>query len=234
MNEWWEGLSTVLKVLYCIALPSTLLLLIQTLLAVIVGSHAGGAGFDVSDTSGIDFDGGGMHGGFDVHTDMSGVDLGHDLSLGHDVAGGHSVDGGNPSDLGTMHLFTFQTIVAFLTVFSWTTIVSINGGLPNGLAFGIGFAIGVIVMLAIAKIVQLSARLAENGTLDVRNCLGLTGTVYIPIPPKGQGEGKVNVTVQGQLRELTAVTAGEETIKTGTQVRVTDLRGDTVVVELED
>ena len=233
MNEWWEGLSTVLKVLYCIALPSTLLLLIQTLLAIIVGAHAGGAGFDVSDTSGIDFDGGGMHGGFDVHTDISGAAM-HDMSLGHDMAGGHSVDGGNPSDFGTMRMFTLQTSVAILTVFSWTTIVAIQGGLPQGLAFAIGFALGFIVMFAIAKIVQLSAKLAENGTLDVRNCLGLTGTVYIPIPGKGQGEGKVNVTVQGQLRELSAVTAGEETIRTGTQVRVTDLRGDTVVVERED
>ena len=233
MSEWWEGLSTVLKVLYCIALPSTLLLLIQTLLA-LFGMHDGGAGFDVSDTSGIDFDGGGMHGGFDVPADMSSVDLSHDLTLGHDASGGHSVDGGNPGDFSSMRMFTLQTIVAFLTVFSWTTIVAMHGGLPTGLAFGIGLALGFIVMFAVAKIVQLSARLAENGTLDVRNCLGLTGTVYIPVPPKGQGEGKVNVTVQGQLRELSAVTVGEEMLKTGTQGRITDIRGDTVVVESED
>ena len=233
MSEWWEGLSTVLKVLYCIALPSTLLLLIQTLLA-LFGMHDGGAGFDVSDTSGIDFDGGGIDGGFDVPSDMSSVDLSHDLTLGHDASGGHSVDGGNPGDFSSMRMFTLQTIVAFLTVFSWTTIVAIHGGLPAGLAFGIGLALGFIVMFAVAKIVQLSARLAENGTLDVRNCLGLTASVYIPIPPKGQGEGKVNVTVQGQLRELSAVTGEAEMIKTGTQVRITDLRGDTVVVERDD
>ena len=233
MNEWWEGLSTVLKVLYCIALPSTLLLLIQTLLA-LFGMHDGGAGVDISDTSGIDFDGGGMHGGFGVHTDMSGVDLSHDLSLGHDGTFDHSVDGGNPSDFSSMRMFTLQTIVAFLTVFSWTTIVAIQGGLPTGLAFAVGLVLGFIVMFAVAKIVQLSARLAENGTLDVRNCLGLTGMVYIPIPPKGQGEGKVNVTVQGQLRELSAVTTQNEMLRTGEQVRITDLRGDTVVVENED
>ena len=233
MTEWWEGLSTVLKVLYCIALPSTLLLLIQTLLAVF-GMHDGGAGVDISDTSGIDFDGGGMHGGFDVHTDMSGVDLSHDLSLGHDGTFDHSVDGGNPGDFSSMRMFTMQTIVAFLTVFSWTTIVAINGGMPTGLAFAIGLVLGFVVMFAVAKLVQLSARLAENGTLDVRNCLGLTGTVYIPIPPKGQGEGKVNVTVQGQLRELSAVTTQNEMLRTGEQVRITDLRGDTVVVENED
>ena len=233
MSEWWDGLSTVLKVLYCIALPSTLILLIQTLLS-LFGMHDGGAGFDVSDTSGIDFDGGGMHGGFDVPADMSSVDLSHDLTLGHDASGGHSVDGGNPGDFSSMRMFTLQTIVAFLTVFSWTTIVAMHGGLPAGLAFGIGFALGLIVMFTVAKIVQLSSKLAENGTLDVRNCLGLTGTVYIPIPPKGQGEGKVNVTVQGQLRELSAVTTESDMLKTGTVVRITDLRGDTVVVEADE
>ena len=233
MNEWWEGLSTILKVLYCIALPSTLLLLLQTLLA-IFGMHDGGSGVDVSDTSGIDFDGGGMHGGFGVHTDMSGVDLNHDLSLGHDGVYDHSVDGGNPSDFSSMRMFTLQTIIAFLTVFSWTTIVAIHGGLPSGLAFGIGFAIGFIVMFAIAKIVQLSARLAENGTFEIKNCLGLTATVYIPVPAKGEGEGKVTVTVQGQFRELSAVANEGEILKTGTQVRITDLRGDTVVVEPEE
>ena len=232
MSEWWDGLSTVLKVLYCIALPSTLILLLQTVLA-LIGMHDGGPGTDLSDTSGIDFDGGGMHGGFDVPTDVHSAAL-HDMMRTHDAAGSHYVDGGNPGDFSSMRMFTLQTIVAFLTVFSWTSIVAINGGVPQGLAFAIGFVLGFVVMFAIAKIVQLSTRLAENGTLDMRNCLGLTATVYIPVPGKGQGEGKVNVTVQGQLRELSAVTTESEMIKTGTQVRITDLRGDTVVVEQED
>ena len=216
MTEWWEGLSTVLKVLYCIAIPSTILLLLQTLLAVF-GAHDGGAGTDISDTSGIDFHG-------DIHGDISGHYLGHD----------GLIDGGDPSDFTAMRMFTLQTIVAFLTVSSWTMIVCIHGGMPSGLAFGIGFVIGLIVMIALAKIVQLSARLAENGTLDLKNTLGLTATVYIPVPPKGQTGGKVTVTVQGQFRELSAITSEQKLLPTGTQVRITDIRGDTVVVESED
>ncbi|MBR6044117.1 MAG: NfeD family protein [Ruminococcus sp.] len=220
MTEWWEGLSTLLKVLYCIAIPSTILLMLQTLLAVF-GAHQGGAGTDISDTSGIDFHG-------DIHGDIGGHDFVHDVS--HD---GY-IDGGDPGDFAAMHLFTLQTIVAFMTVFSWSTIVCIHGGMPSGLSFAIGFAIGFIVMVAIAKIVQLSARLAENGTLDLKNTLGLVATVYIPVPSKGNGEGKVTVTVQGQFRELSAVSSEAQTLSTGTQVRITDIRGDTVVVEKED
>ena len=49
MNEWWDGLSLLLKVLYCIAFPSTLILLVQTLLSMF-GFHDGGSGHDFSDT----------------------------------------------------------------------------------------------------------------------------------------------------------------------------------------
>lgn len=42
---------------------------------------------------------------------------------------------------------------------------------------------------------------------------------------------KVNVMINGQLREVTAINNGDELIKTGTQVRIIDLQGDTVVIE---
>ena len=219
MNEWWDGLSALLKVLYCIAAPSTLILLIQTILS-LAGFHDGGSGVDLSDTSGIDFG------------DTSGADLGdmgsHDFSAhtGHDM-----LDGGNPADFASMRMFTLQTIVAFLTVFSWSAIVSIQSGMPSAAAIILGAVLGFVTMCAVAKIIQLPAKLAENGSLDLRNCIGESATVYVPIPPKGSGEGKVTITVQGQFRELSAVSVETEQLNTGTQVRITDLRGDSVVVE---
>ena len=96
MSEWWDGLSTLLKILYCVAAPSTLILLIQTIMSMF-GFHDGGAGTDFSDTSGIDFDAGG---GADIPNggDLSGF---HDITS-HDITGHHQiVDGGN---LPTSHL----------------------------------------------------------------------------------------------------------------------------------
>lgn len=225
MNEWWESLSTLLRVLYCVAAPSTLILLIQTLMS-LFGFHDGGSGTDFSDTSGIDFDTGGMDGG-----DVSGI---HDITT-HDISGHHQIlDGGNPSDFTSMRMFTLQTIVAFLTVFSWTSIVAVQSGMPPVLGIAIGLVLGFLTMFMVAKIIQLSTKLAENGTLNMKNCIGECATVYVPVPPKGSGEGKVTLTVQGQFRELSAVTNEPVLLKTGTQVRITDLRGDDVVVETED
>ena len=226
MSEWWEGLSLLLKVLYCIAFPSTLILLVQTLLSMF-GFHDGGSGHDFSDTSGLDLD-------VDIDTDISGhgdVDIGH---CTHDIGCDHNVDGGNPADFVSMRMFTLQTIVAFLTVFSWSSIVLVSSGVYPALSTIIGFVLGLATMLLVAKIVQLSARLAENGTADYKNAIGETATVYVPCPPKDQGLGKVTVMINGQLREVTAINNSSELIKTGTQVRVIDLQGDTVVIEKDN
>ena len=145
----------------------------------------------------------------------------------------HNIDGGNPADFASMRMFTLQTIVTFFTVFSWSSIVLVSSGVLPVLSTVIGFVLGLATMLLVAKIVQISSRLAENGTADFRNAIGETATVYIPCPPKNEGLGKVNVTINGQLMELTAVNNGDEVISTGSQVRIIDLRGDTVVVEKE-
>ena len=163
--------------------------------------------------------------------DVSGI---HDITT-HDISGHHQIlDGGNPSDFTSMRMFTLQTIVAFLTVFSWTSIVAVQSGMPPVLGIAIGLVLGFLTMFMVAKIIQLSTKLAENGTLNMKNCIGECATVYVPVPPKGSGEGKVTLTVQGQFRELSAVTIEPVLLKTGTQVRITDLRGDDVVVETED
>lgn len=234
---WWNGLSGLLKVLYCIAFPSTMLLILQTLLAMF-GMHHGA--HDVSDTSGLD-----------MHTDVGGhnFDIGHDIGghhgfdIHHDVSGGHgNIDAHHSGDFHdhsindnvtdtSMHFFTLQTIVAFLTVFSWSSIVLVGSRVPSLAALPVGILLGIGTMALVAKMVQLSMRLAENGTVDLRNAIGESATVYIPCPPKNQGMGKITMTLQGQMMELGAFNEGEEMLKTGTKVVVVDVRGDDVIVE---
>ena len=234
---WWNGLSGLLKVLYCIAFPSTMLLILQTLLAMF-GMHHGA--HDVSDTSGLD-----------MHTDVGGhnFDIGHDIGghhgfdIHHDVSGGHGdIDAHHSGDFHdhsindnvtdtSMHFFTLQTIVAFLTVFSWSSIVLVGSRVPSLAALPVGILLGIGTMALVAKMVQLSMRLAENGTVDLRNAIGESATVYIPCPPKNQGMGKITMTLQGQMMELGAFNEGDEMLKTGTKVVVVDVRGDDVIVE---
>jgi hypothetical protein len=53
--------------------------------------------------------------------------------------------------------------------------------------------------------------------LDLRNAIGENGTVYLACRPGGSG--RVEVPVQGAMRVLDAVAAGDEGLPTGTKVR---------------
>ena len=68
--------------------------------------------------------------------------------------------------------------------------------------------------------------------IDIRNLLGQKGSVYIPIPESGKGQGKIMVSAGEVYGEFAAITDEEETIPTGKTVRVIDIRGDLVVVEI--
>lgn len=216
MQAWWESLTLVQQVLYCIAVPSTLILVLQMILSMI-GSDTDG-GVDVSDTSGLDLSGNtDTDVLFEADVDAQPLDVGH--------------DGGNPADFGTLKLLTLQTIITFLTVFSWVSIVCVSADMKTLPAVLIGTACGLVMMFIVAKLVQMSTKLAENGTLNLKNAIGETASVYLTIPADGGGEGKVTMQVQGRFGEFDAVTDSKTAITTGAQVLVTDVRGDTLVVE---
>ena len=60
--------------------------------------------------------------------------------------------------------------------------------------------------------------------------VGCAAQVYLRIPARGTGYGKVTVTMQGRTVELNAVTSGPE-IATGSAVKIVALReGDTLEV----
>lgn len=223
MFEWWNSLGITMQVFYCIALPATLIIVIQTILLMIGIGH-GGEGVEFSDTSGID--------GLDV-PDMP-ADIPTDMPGAHAIDGcEHTAigDGSNPADFGTMQLFTLQGIMTFLCVFGWTGIICTSLGLHVAIAIIIALVLGFLAMLGVAKVLQLTRRLTQDGSLDVRRLLGEKGRVYIPIPANESGEGKVTIAAGERFIELSAVTDEQEAIPTGTQVRIIDVRGDVVAVE---
>ena len=74
-------------------------------------------------------------------------------------------------------------------------------------------------------------KIQSDGTLNIRYALGKTGEIYIPVPGKRGGTGKVMVEVQDQLQEFEAVTDEEEKIPTGTHVTVIGItKGTTLIV----
>lgn len=214
MNAWWEALSVLQKVLYCIAVPATLILILQTVMVIIgFGDGDGGADFNPSDTSGLDLD---------VPADVS-ADISTNIDAG-DVS---------PSDFGSLKLFTMQGVVAFFTTFSWVSLVLVKTKMPEAAALLLGFVCGAVMMYAVAKLLWFTARLAENGTFRLKSVIGEAAQVYVTVLPSGENGGKVTLKSSSRFAELDAITEGTETIPTGSTVRIVDVRGDVVVVEKE-
>ncbi len=228
MSEWWAGLSSVQQVLYCVAIPSAVLLVIQTILTFV--------GFGETDGATA---GGGMDGDA-VGTDFGGVDYDPGTA---DVSGGIDVDGdgnldvfGDSSapDIGAQHQsglrwFTFRGIVALLCVGSWVGIALLDGGVAPALSVPIGALCGVLAMFAVALIMKAALKLQQSGNINLQNAVGATGEVYLTIPKNGKG--KASVVVQERLLELDAVTTGR-TLKNGERIKVVRVvQGDLLVVE---
>ena len=137
---------------------------------------------------------------------------------------GIDLDGdGIPDEVGGddgLTLFSVRGIVGMLCVAGWAGIVFIDFGLPNIAAIFLALLCGVATLFGIAYLMKAVLKLQSNGTIELGTAVGKTGQVYIPIPPKGQGRGKINVVVQDRYIEVDAVTDSEDTLKTGEAVRV--------------
>lgn len=224
LSTWWNELDLFSQILHCISIPATLILIIQTIM-IIAGFGDSGPDTNLSDTSGLDlpdgmdFDGSGLDGG-----DISGADMSGDMGdgSGHDVR--------NPADAGAMHLFTFQGIITFLCVFAWAAIITYKGTSNILISLLVGFVLGGGAMFGVAKIIQASAKLAQNGNIVAKNYLGETGTVYLVIPANGNGRGKVNISLGERYVEFDAMTEDSEDIPSGASVRVVDIRSESLLV----
>ncbi len=197
----WEALSMLEKVLYIIASTSTIILVIQTILALF------GIGEDT-----------------DTDTDVGDTDLDVDTDI--------SETGINPFDLAGLKILTIRGVMSFFAIGGWTAILCLYSGLNKAVSLLLGLAAGTITMVLLAKLIQISMKLQSDGNISIQNAIGKSGVVYLRIPSKGNGQGKVNILIQERLREYDAITYENDTIPTGANVIVKEVvQPDILVVE---
>lgn len=188
MINWWNELDLIQQIFALIALPSTVLIVIQTVLLLI------GIGGE-SDTD-VDVD------------DVDGIDL--------------------PDD--GLAIFSVRGILSMLCITGWVAVALLETSLPAGVSIAIAIACGIATLIGMAYLMRAVNRLQSSGNIDIGNCIGKIGEVYIPIPSSGNGSGKVNLTVQEKFSEFTAITTSGEPLKTGAFVRVVAVSESGVLV----
>ena len=229
MNAWWASLTWLEKIFAYVAFPSTLLLILQTLMLLFgLGNDSDGDA-----DADVDLDGDGvpdLDADFDADADVD-TDFDTDTDADADADGDGDADAGGDSGLfAGLKLFTLRGIVAFLAVCGWGGLWLLRMGMHPIFAVFLAIAMGFWAMLLMALFLRVALKLQDDGTLDFRNALGTAGTVYLTIPARRAGEGKVHVVVQDQLRELEAVTDEESPIPTGSEIVVVGLSGGNTLV----
>lgn len=216
MTSWWNELTALEQAFYYCAIPSTIILVIQTIAAIL------GIGHDDFD---VDFDG-------DVNVPDH-IDIhGHLVDMGDTSA--HAVGVDAVESASSLKFFSIRGIVAFFSLFGWVGVVLANDLNPV-LVFFIAALCGLAGMLVIALMFYFVSRLQQSGNINIRNAVGSKGTVYLTIPPKQSGKGKIQVTVQDRYTEVDAVTNSFKPLATGTAIRVVDVIDlNTLLVEKQD
>jgi membrane protein implicated in regulation of membrane protease activity len=209
--DWWNSLGSTAQIFACMALPATLVLVVQTVMMFIgFGEDTDGIGDgDIDDI-----------GDFNAETDLSDGVFGEDTPAEvHDALG-----------LEGLRIFTVRGIVAFFVVFGWIGVVMDLSGISLYVTLPVAALCGLAMMLLIAFIFRAVMKLRNDGNTDNRNAIGTAGKVHLTIPAQRYGEGKVHVMLQGAYVERNAVTDDEEPIPTGAEVIVVGTSGQTDLV----
>ena len=158
-----------------------------------------------ADADGTDFD-------MDVDTSMDGSDL-------------SNIEGGS-------NLYTFRNLVNFFLGFGWSAILLQPSVKSTALLIVISVLVGIALVVAVMYLFKWLSSMQQSGNINVyKSAVGCQGKCYLRIPAERSGEGKVQITIQGAVREYNAVTDGDE-IKTGTSVKVLEaVDANTLLVE---
>jgi len=72
-------------------------------------------------------------------------------------------------------------------------------------------------------------KLPEDNTFNIEEAVGKTAEVYLTIPEKMSGKGKVMISVRGSFHELPAMTENEK-ITTNSMIKVVRIESNEILI----
>jgi len=135
-------------------------------------------------------------------------------------------------DLGADASFkalTFQGLMAFLMFFGLAGLYTLKSTETSTIAIAVGGGAGFASMYFTGKLFQLFITLQSDGTVEISESVGSTGTVYLKIPDNGAG--KVQVNFGGSMRTMNAKSHDNAEIDSGEFIEVVDTMGEILIVK---
>lgn len=152
---------------------------------------------------------------------VGGEDLG-------DLGGDEGVDGMETE--GNLKMLSFNTIAVFLMMFGWMGLTAyLQFGWGAWLSSIISVAVGLVSMFVTAWVFSQFRKLeSEGASFDIQQTVGQTAEVYQKIPKSGAG--KIQITVDGILREVMAESLEGQAIDSFQMVEITGVRNQGLVL----
>ena len=154
-------------------------------------------------------------------------------STDFDVDVDASMDGSDLSNIDSgANLYTFRNFVNFFLGFGWTAIILQPSVKSTAVLVIISVLVGIALVALVMYMFKWLYSMQQSGNINVyKSAVGCQGKCYLRIPGERSGAGKVQITIQGAVREYDAMTDGDE-IKTGASVKVVEaIDGNTLLVE---
>lgn len=153
--------------------------------------------------------------------------------IGADASDGTEAD--FDGDLGhseaPFQLFSLRNLINFLLGFSWTGISLYDLIESKLILLALAFVVGVSFVALFFLIIRQVQKLAEDNSFRISSTLNKTAEVYLTIPERKKGKGKITLTVNGSYRELDAMTENDR-IESGSVVRIVKIeQGSMPIVE---
>lgn len=141
----------------------------------------------------------------------------------------HDFDAMDPDNLDFKFL-SLQTISVFIASLGWMGLLLFK---HTGYGIYISFAAALLFGIACATFdVWLLTKvkgLDQVSKVDLSNAIGKSGIVYLTIPENGVGE--IQVSFQGSMKNLKAISETGEKIDSFTEIKVSSVRDGILVVE---
>ncbi|MGD0091307.1 MAG: hypothetical protein ABSE73_15425 [Planctomycetota bacterium] len=159
------------------------------------------------------------------------ADAGADHDIGADHEAGHDSAAEHGQGFSLNSLLSVRALVAGVTFFGLAGRAAASGALSSAAVLAIAAGVGLAGLSLVGLLMGNLRKLEAEGTVHIEQALGEEAVVYLTIPARNSGPGKITVTVQNRLMEYPAVTDSPEALPTGTPVEVVDLvDGETLKV----
>ena len=133
-----------------------------------------------------------------------------------------SLDPGGPS------IFSVRIMAAFLTAFGVGGVVGRYYNLSHPASSGVGVVAGIAMAGMVYQFARLLFLQQASSEVRVSTLIGRTADVSVAIPEGGVGQ--VSLMASGERMEHIARSAGGAAVPRGTEVIITGLRGDSLIV----